>query len=145
MRLTAAIAAILCAVAVSACGSSSSPTIPSTPTVTNTEVLSGSVAPGGTTIVTFVVSANGTASLTLLALASGGGPLFAPALTTPINVAIGTLNSDSTCTPVAQAALTSQLTPQLNAALVMGNGCVQVTDLGNLTTTATFTVRVVHT
>jgi hypothetical protein len=146
MRLTAALAAILCAVGFAACGSSNStPTTPSAP-ATSTEILTASVDPGNSHVVTFTVTVAGTTTVTLLAIATGTGPLFAPAVTAPVNVGVGNSNdSGATCSVVAQAALTSQLTPQLTGSLASGTGCVVVTDLGNLTGTATFTLRVDHT
>lgn len=142
------LAAAIAVMAAACTGNSSTSPSSTTPVVTGltSDLLTGRLSPGGTNIQSFAVAQDGIVHVTLAAItpASATAPLLAPALNVTINVAAGTLNADSTCTVVGALILAPALTSQLAVPLPKGNGCVQLSDIGNLTADVNVTVRVDH-
>jgi len=128
--------AIACALAVSACGNSSTSGTVSSPTVTRTtDTFSGTVQVGGSVFHSFPVSQTGTTDVTLTA----ANPNVV------MGLAIG-IPGDAGCTPLAGASATvvAGATPQLTGLTTAGTLCVQIRDVGQATGAVTYTVTVTH-
>jgi len=129
--------------AASACGGSN--TTPTTPSVTvgpTTELFESTLAPRGAAFFSFTVAQTGDTDVMLASVSTS----TAPAATTSVVVGLGVgtpIGSDCSTTKVMQA--TAALTSPLVVNMTPGIYCVRVFDLGNLTSTVNFAVRIVHT
>ena len=127
-----------------ACGGNSATSPASTtPTVgspTATENWSGVSQPGGSTFYSFVVSLNGTVNVTLVSVAGVAGVDVPP--TTTLGLAIGTPRGTG-CNGIVTN-VTAGTDPQITTTYMPGRYCVDVADVGNLTSAATFTVTIAH-
>lgn len=125
----------------SACGvNTESPTSPSTPSPIQ-HVFEGALPAEGSSFYSFTVVEAGAVQVTLVSLA-----IDAPRSTVsvPMGLGIGIPNGadcDVTKSVMAAPALVSQLT----APMAAGTYCTKLFDVGNLTTTVRFAVRIVHT
>jgi len=129
------------------CGSNSSSTTSpttSTTTVYQTEAFSGTLDPGTQQSKQFTISADGTMTVTLASLtASSNGP----ALTTPMGLGVGIPNADNTaCTLTSSLVTAPSLQAQISVGVTKATAtyCVGIGDQGNLTSTVTFVIKVVH-
>ncbi|MFN2444682.1 MAG: hypothetical protein ABR606_03710 [Vicinamibacterales bacterium] len=119
-----------------ACGddSASTPTTPSTPTVTDN--FSGTLNPNGARTHPIVAAASGTVTATLTTLT--------PDSTLRIGLSLGTWNGSACQVIVANDSATqaSQVVGQITT--VGGNFCVRLYDVGTLTREISYDVSVVH-
>ncbi len=128
----------------SACGGSSNSTS-TTPTVTSgpqTELFEGTLTPNGSAFYSFTVQSTGDADVMLASVTA----TTAPGSSSNVVLGLGLgmpLGTDCTVTtsvltfPALQSPLVSNLTA--------GTYCVRVYDVGNLTNTVNFAIRIVHT
>jgi hypothetical protein len=101
-----------------------------------TDNFSGTLQVGATNTHTFNVSQVGTLTATLTAVG--------PPATVFVGFAVGTY-SGTTCTLAATINTQASATPQLSGtASVTGQWCIQVSDIGNLSAPATYTITVAH-
>lgn len=107
------------------------------PTTTQTETFSGTLAPQGSSVFTFTVSKSGAVSITLTNVVSTS--------TTLLGLGIGTPNGP-TCTMTSS---TQSATPGSTAQIAVtenaGTYCVRVFDVGTIQGSVTFTITVAHT
>jgi len=137
-------AAIVLALAVSACGGSSNntSTAPSVISTPQPQLFEGKLDVGGSAFFSFTVSATGDADVMLASVTTSTTPgtssnvVLGLGLGTPL----GTDCSVTTSMP-AFAALQSPLVSNLTAGIY----CVRVYDIGNLRGPVNFAVRIVHT
>jgi hypothetical protein len=118
---------------------SSTPTTPVAPAVTERFV--GTLAVGGARFYSFSISAYGTVNATLVSIGGSGIPP-----TVEVNLGIGT-PSGSTCSstpPPVQVSGDAGVTTLVTAAEQPGVYCVIISDLGNLSGPANFTVTIDH-
>lgn len=124
-----------------ACGSNTeSPTTPSTPSVTR-DVFEGTLSASGSSFYSFTVVEAGAVHVTLVSLASDAPP---STISVPMGLGVGIPNGtgcDLTQSVTAAPALVSQLTVPMAA----GTYCATLFDVGHVTTTVRFAVRIVHT
>ncbi len=110
-------------------GNSSSPS-------TTTDTFTGTLAPNGSLVFTFSVSAAGSVAITLTAVS--------PATTAPLGLGVGP-SSNGACTIAnSTSGATAGVTAQLSATENPGTYCVKVSDAGSLTTPSSVTVTVMH-
>jgi hypothetical protein len=103
---------------------------------TTTDTFNGSLAPNGSVVFTFSVTAAGNVAVTLTAVS--------PAATGPLGLGVGP-SSNGTCTIAnATSGATAGGSPQLSATENPGSYCVKVSDAGTLVTTSSVTVTVSH-
>jgi len=144
MSAVKTLAAAALAAAMSACSGNSSAT-PAAPTViagSSTVLFEGQLEVGGSAFYSFTVQATGSANLMLASVTT----TKEPGASSPVvlGLAFGTpLGTDCTITTAlpASAGLTSQLVNNLTP----GTYCARVYDIGNLTSTVNFAIRIVHT
>ena len=142
------IMAVALALALPACGGSTSSTStnPASPTVvaTPTPVLfEGTLAPGGFAFYSFTVAATGDTDVMLASVTNTTLP--GSETNVVLGLAVGTpLATDCSITSslLARPALQS---PLVASQLTPGIYCVRVYDVGNLTSTVNFAIRIVHT
>ena len=137
MRLMPRLVVILTAtLALSACGDDEpiTPTTPTPPTVI-TETFSGAVTLNGAATHTFVTQASGTVTGTLTLLSADEG--------TKIGLALGTFNG-SACQLVITKDDAVQGSTVTGAVSALGNLCVRIYDVGNLTRTTDYEIQVAH-
>jgi hypothetical protein len=118
---------------------SSTSTTPAAPAVTETFV--GTLAVGGATFYSFSISVYGTVNATLVSIGGNGVPP-----TVELNLGIGTprgTTCSSTPTPV-QVSGGAGVTTLVTATEQPGVYCVIISDLGNLSGPANFTVTIDH-
>jgi hypothetical protein len=125
------------AVSASACGLPSGSTTPTTVATGTTETFSGQLAPQASDVYMFTVSQAGAVSITLASLS--------PSATVAVGLGLGTPNGTTSCTltssnPTAMAGSAPQITVTENP----GSYCVEIYDVGNLTSTSTFSITIVH-
>jgi hypothetical protein len=137
-----AVIAVLAVVALltGACGNDDTTTTPTTPTGPSAEIFSGPLDVQGSSFYSFTTTASGTVSITLASLVA---TLPGPALSTVLGLGVGApLGTDCNVTNSVNAApgLTAQLTTTLSPATY----CARIYDIGNLTASVNFTVRIVH-
>jgi hypothetical protein len=137
-----AVLAVLAAVGLltAACGNDSSATTPTTPAGPSTEVFSGTLDVQGSSFYSFTTATSGQVSITLASLvATQPGP----ALNSVMGLAVGSpLGTD--CNVTSSVTATPGLTAQLVSTLSPATYCARVYDIGNLTASVNFTVRIVH-
>lgn len=110
-----------------------------TPPFFTTQTFAGVLAPGGSLFYSIVVTQQGPVSLMLAAVQTPGGA----ALTTPVGIGVGVPKgtgcprSTSLTTPPG---LASQLTLTLNP----GTHCVAVYDVGTLSSSVNFAMRITY-
>jgi hypothetical protein len=125
---------LLLALTVVGCGSDT-PTTPSDPTAT-TETFSSLVQKNGTTTRSFTTTAQGTITVTLTSL--GQEAAF---------VGLGVGLSDAVtgqCTPTFSVVTSVYAGRALSVKADIGHYCILVSDIGELTNQANFTVSVTH-
>jgi hypothetical protein len=122
-----------------ACGSDST-TTPTTPTGPSTEFFSGTLDSQGSSFYSFTTTTSGQVSITLASVvATQPGPALNSALGLAVGAPLGT-DCDVTSSINTAPGLTAQLVSTLSPATY----CARVYDIGNLTASVNFTVRIVH-
>ena len=118
------------------------PTTVSAPTAT--ETFAGSLPVGGSSFYSFVVSANGTVNVTLVSLSGTAGADGVDVdATAALGLAIGT-PSGTGCSGGSVTNAPVGTDPQVSSTFGPGRYCVDVSDVGNLVTPATFVVTIAH-
>ena len=135
-KLTALALVLAAAMSSLACNVLNDLTSPSTPTTsTSSETFSGSVGVQGAGRATFTTAKSGTVTVTLSVLSAN----------VAVGLGIGTPSGATACTLTSSNASTlAGSTPQITGTQPAGTYCVSVYDVGNLTTTATFSIIVSH-
>ena len=120
----------------SACADPTAPAAPTAVVPTVTDTFTGNLTPRATNSHPFVVSEIGGVTVTLTRV----DPLVALA------IGIGTPSTTTGTCAVLNSVITNPgTTPQLSGtATVKGNYCVAVSDPGNVTDTAAYTITVLH-
>jgi hypothetical protein len=139
LPLAAAVAAALSAAACGGGGTSTSPASTPVAAPTATIVFTDTVPVGGSKFYSFVVGVNGTVNVTLVGISGDNVP---PDVTLALD--LGT-PSGTTCSSGTTAnAQVGVNPPQVTQTEAPGRYCVMVSDVGNLTAPATFTVNIDH-
>jgi hypothetical protein len=121
------------------CGDDSpSPTAP-TP-FTSTRLFSGSLAAQGSRFYSFQLLRAGIVDFTLVSVT---GDVRGSTLATVLGLGSGRPNGTD-CELTTSTSAAPGLTSQFSVALAPGTYCVKIFDIGNLTTTVNFAVRIVH-
>jgi hypothetical protein len=138
---------LLVAVTCVCCGCGSSPTSPSSTsssTTTSSTPVPGlfelTVSPGTDRFYSFTQSTNGDATATLGSVTIGRSPAAVPVA---MRLGIGVPAGEG-CSVTTSMDVTPSLITQLTATLVAGTYCVDVADIGNLTSDAVVSVRLAH-
>jgi hypothetical protein len=101
-------------------------TAPTTAVPTNSQFNTALVAPSGSTISTFHLSATTTVGVTLVSVISNAtGQVLLPTM----QLLLGTPTSATTCSPVSSKVVTPALASQIQVSLNAGTYCVQVQDI----------------
>jgi hypothetical protein len=123
------------------CGSDSTPTTPSTSTVTNiTEVFVGTLNVRGSSFYSFSVLTAGSVSI-MLASITVARP--GPTANIPVSLGVGVPAGEG-CNTTQSTTVGPALTSQLTATLTPGVYCANVADVGNLTSSVGFAIRIIH-
>jgi hypothetical protein len=122
-----------------ACGDSTT-TSPTPVTGDMTQLFSGTLPVRGSNFYSFTLSQAGTVELTLASVTLDGR---GSTLTTAIGLGSGTPNGTD-CDITNSVTTSPSLKAQLRTAMGPGIYCVRVADVGNLTTSVNFTVRIVN-
>jgi hypothetical protein len=136
---TAVLALVVVTLATAACGNGSqNVTAPSTSSTNTFETFSGSVGPQGSSFYSFTVTTAGTVSVSLSSLmANTIGPASTAVVRVGLGVPLGT-GCNVTSSVDTAAGLTTQLTVPVNPDVY----CVNIADIGNLTDSMNFTIRI---
>lgn len=128
---------MLCGLSFTACDAQDPFEIPtsSTPPQTFTTTFSGTVTRNGAATHPFATQTSGTVTATLKALA--------PDNTVTIGMALGTWNG-SACQIVIAKDDAKEATVVTGSVSALGNLCVRVYDVGNLSQTTTYEIEVIH-
>jgi hypothetical protein len=119
--------------------SDSTPTAPTTPVVTTTEIFTGRLDVGTTAFHAFTTAASSDAVATLASLTDEAGQI----LLTPVSVGFGQ-PLDGVCSVTSSVLARPSLAGHLTTTVTAGTYCVNVVDTGSLTVPAKYTIRVVH-
>jgi hypothetical protein len=111
--------------------------IPADPTVT--EPFDGTLPVGGTRFFSFRVSQFGTVQVSLLDVSGPGVPT-----TVPLTLGLGTPRGTGCAAGSQLTATMADPVPQLSSTLDAGVYCASVSDPGNLTAAASFSVTIAH-
>jgi hypothetical protein len=126
-------------------GCSNNPSSPSTGTTStgSTTVpffFAGTLAPQGANFYSFSLTQAGIIDITVVSLTNA--PLN-PTPNTTVGIGFGT-PSGTTCGLTASARTSAGLVAQLTTAAGVGTFCISIFDVGTLTTSTNFVVRIVH-
>jgi len=122
-----------------ACGGDNT-TTPSTPAGATTEVFSGTLAPQASAFYSFTVTAAGQVSITLASLVAVQP---GPAQNTVMGLGVGQ-PSGTDCAVTNSVTTGPGLTAQLVNSLPAATYCARISDVGALTGSVDFAVRIVH-
>jgi hypothetical protein len=123
------------------CSNNAATSAPSSTTSTTTPFyFTGTLAPQGSGFYSFTLNQAGTVSITVVSLATGP---FSPTPGTVVGIGYGTPVGTG-CSLTASARTNAGLTAQLVTASGAGVFCVSIFDVGALTTSTDFVVRIVH-
>ena len=122
--------------------SNTSPAAPSTTSTATSgpSYFTGTLAPKSSSFFAFTLTQAGTVSLTLASLTFGPRN---PTLTTIVGLGFGT-PAGTDCSLTTSLKTGAGLVAQINSASGTGTFCVDIFDVGNLTTPVDFVVRIVH-
>jgi hypothetical protein len=115
----------------SACGSSSTPTSPSTPV---TQTFSSNIQPLGAASQSFVAALDGTVTLTLSTVGAG----------VTMGLGFGKFDATTGCKMTSTVETTGGADPQITVSVTAGTYCTRIYDVGNLTTNTTFVITIVR-
>jgi hypothetical protein len=139
MRVIAS-AVLLSALLTAGCSSSpTTPTSTTTPTPT-TELFAGSLALKDSSFYSFTVVQKSNVFLTLASLTVA---VPGPAVSIPLNLGLG-VPAGIGCALTQSLTVPPTLTPQIAVTLDPGIFCVNIQDVGNLTSPVNFAIRIVH-
>ena len=144
MKALKLLALLACVATAGACGGSDS-TTSTTPSATvgpTTELFEGTLVQKGSAFFSFQVQQTGDVDLMLASVTSSAAPGSISNVT--LGMAIG-VPSGTDCTIQNAAPASAGLTSQLVVNMTPGLYCVRVYDIGNLTSSIKFAVRIVHT
>lgn len=136
--------ALLATIAASACGGSDNSTT-TTPSVTvgpTTSLFEGTLDPRGFAFYSFQVQQTGNVNLMLASVTSSTAPGTSSNVTLGLSIGVP---SGTDCTIQNATPASPGLTSQLVINMTPGLYCARVYDIGNLTSTVNFAVRIVHT
>jgi hypothetical protein len=138
LSLAAAIAYLCIVVLESGCGFFSSDTTSPSAVATVTETFSGMLAAQVSSVFVFSVTNSGPIAVTLAALG--------PTTTVPVGLGIGTSTiGATTCTPTSSTPTAiAGSSPQITIDGQPGAYCVDIHNVGSVTTASTFTITIVH-
>jgi hypothetical protein len=122
-----------------ACGSNN-PSTPTTPTGPQTEVFTGTIGPQGSSFYSFTVATAGSVEITLASLVPTAP---GPAVSVVMGLGVGT-PSGTDCAVSNSVTTAPGLNAQLVNSLTASTYCAKIYDLGALTNTVNFAVRIVH-
>jgi len=138
-RLSLAAIGLLCIVVLeSGCGFFSDDATSPTAVATVTETFSGTLAAQVSSVFVFSVTQSGTIAVTLTSLS--------PTTTVPVALGIGTSTvGATTCTTTSSTpTATASSSPQITIDGQPGTYCIDIHNVGSVTTASTFTITVVH-
>jgi hypothetical protein len=135
-------ASVLCAALAlgAGCNSTTAPDIDEssiTPAQFTIQTFAGTLGPGGSLFYSFVVNQQGPVSLTLAAVQTPGGA----ALTTPVGIGIG-VPQGTGCPRSSSLTTPPGLSSQLSVTLNPGTYCAAVYDVGTVTGSVNFAMRI---
>jgi hypothetical protein len=147
MKVVRFVVVLIPLLAVACSGNSTNPS--STPTTSSTaantpagyQTFSGSLNVGESVFITFPISTAGIVNVTLVSVSTA---LTAPSAGTVLGLGLGAAAADGSCTVTSSTTTTAGLTNQLSGQGAVGTGCVEISDVGQLTGRVTFAVRVAH-
>jgi hypothetical protein len=138
------LAAVVCALAFSACGGADTSATDTTPSITagpSTELFEGTLDPGGSAFYSFMVSGTGLTNVMLASVTTSTSPGASSAVT--LGLALGTPLGEG-CVITNSIPASAGLTSQLVNSLTPGTYCARVYDIGNLKAPVNFAIRIVH-
>jgi hypothetical protein len=127
--------AVALAALTGACGGSSDTTTPTTPAVTVTETLNGTVLAGGVAFHTFSITQQGALTATLTTLS--------PQSTITMGMGIGTISGTS-CSLLSTNE-TTKVGTVTSGTIAVGTYCVEIYDIGNVQGSDDYTITLTHT
>lgn len=119
--------------------SEDTPTSPTTPVATTTDVFTGTLAVGETKYHLFTVVASGDAVATLASVTTVAGQ----ALQSAITIGVGQ-PGDGVCSVTSSISARPSLAGQLTLSVSPGTYCVNAADTGGIAAPVYYTIRVVH-
>ncbi len=132
---------ILTAALGSACGSNiASPTSATSAPSATRDLFEGTLSADGTRFFSFTVSDAGTVQVTLVSLTIGAS---GPTIHAAMGLGVGIPNG-ADCEVTKAVTTAPGLVSQLTVPMAAGVACTRLFDVGNLTTTVTFAVRILH-
>jgi len=135
--------ALVAAVVVAqACNSTTAPELADsqiTPAVFTTQTFAGALTTNGTLFYSIVVTQRGPVSLTLAAVQTPGGG----ALALPVGIGLG-IPKGTGCPRTSSVVTPPGLAAQLTVTLNPGTYCAAVYDVGTLSSTANFAMRITY-
>lgn len=129
-------------VAAPACNATTAPDLEEsqiTPAVFTTQTFAGTLTTSGALFYSIVVTQRGPVSLTLAAVQTPGGG----ALTTPVGIGVG-IPKGTGCPRSSSIVTPPGLAAQLTVTLNPGTYCAAVYDVGNLSSSANFAMRITY-
>jgi hypothetical protein len=139
MKTSIAALLVIAGLSTAACGGDNAIPTPA-PIGPSTEIFDGTLQMQGSSFFSFTVQTSGSVSITLASLIPTKP---GPALNTVMDLGVGQpLETD--CNVTSSVAAAPALVPQLVNTLTPATYCARISDLGNLTTPVTFTIRIVH-
>jgi|KBSSwiStaDraftv2_1062776.scaffolds.fasta_scaffold44820_4 hypothetical protein len=140
--LRAVVLAVLAAVFAASCGNNDTTTTPTTTEdIRNTEIFSATLSVGQSQFYSFTTISPGTTDVTLISLRPAGS--ISSTLSSVVGIGLGTPQGTD-CALSSALNTTPGLKAQLTATTNVSVYCVKIADIGNLTGTVDYTVRVVH-
>jgi len=139
--LRAFVIVLLGAVAAAGCGNDTTTSPTTTEVSRGSEVFGGTLGIGDSQFWSFTAVSPGTTDVTLVSLRPAGN------LTTTFNTVVGLGLGTPQATDCALSNATNTapgLKTQLTVATNSSTYCIKIADVGNLTTTVDYTIRVVH-
>jgi hypothetical protein len=132
------IAALMFALAASACGETAETPTSASPTAATTVLFSGTLQPRATRFYSYSLTSAGSVTAMLASLERNGVPV-GNALELGLGIPAGT-----GCAVSVVSQTTTSLIPQLRQEASIGTYCVRVADVDGLPGPLAFTIRVIH-
>ena len=138
-----AIVALFIAVMTASCGKDDTTTSPTTPTETirGTETFNGTLGIGQSQFYSFTTVSPGTTDVTLISTRAAGS--ITATTSSVMGLGLGTPQGTD-CALSSAITTSSGLKSQLTASTNISVYCVKIADVGNLTGSVDYTVRIVH-
>ena len=125
------------------CGGTQSPTAPSVVAGPTTELFVGTLDVRGSGFYSFTVSQTGNVNLLLASLTASGRNGLGPALTTTLGIGLG-VPSGTGCALDTSVETPPALVSQITLSMAAGIHCAEIHDIGKLTSSVNFTLRIIH-